>query len=112
MQCMRLINKISREKLAIFYRIGGVSLSISRKLLVAFSLVIGAMSPSYATDTVLAPIAGFNPPSKIEFDMVRDGKTIGTHSINFSSENALITATIEISFDIKFFGITAYRHRR
>ena len=48
--------------------------------------------------------------NKIEFDIYRNNKHIGTHIFSFKKQNDLLTVESEIKFEIKKLGIVLYKY--
>ena len=48
--------------------------------------------------------------NRIEFDIFRNNKHIGTHVFSFKKSNDQLAVTSEINFEIKKFGVVLYKY--
>jgi Family of unknown function (DUF6134) len=73
-----------------------------RLILAMLLLVTGPTAASAAED--------FPYGSSLSFTAVRNGQTIGHHSLTFQKNGAHLTVSTAIDLAVKFMGVTAYRY--
>lgn len=73
-----------------------------RLILAVLLLATGSTAASAAED--------FPYGSSLSFTAVRNGQTIGHHSLTFQKNGAQLTVSTAIDLAVKFMGVTAYRY--
>ena len=58
-----------------------------------------------------APSQGFASPEGLNFEVLRDGAPLGTHSITFSRHGTALHVKVEIALDVKLAFLTLFRYR-
>ncbi|HEX2528053.1 MAG TPA: DUF6134 family protein [Geminicoccus sp.] len=66
------------------------------------ALVASAMLPTAGRAAV---------PADIQFEVARNGETIGTHAVRFSSVDDMLHVRIAVALDVKLLGFTVYGYR-
>jgi len=63
-----------------------------------------------STAASLSPtLANSDAPTQLNYDVIRGGKVIGTHSLNFARNGSVLTVDIKTDVQVKIAFITAYR---
>ena len=60
--------------------------------------------------TSKAHVQHYDNLNRIEFDILRNNKHIGTHVFSFKKSNDQLAVTSEINFEIKKFGVVLYKY--
>ena len=75
-----------------------------KRLIFTFTLII-------FTSNTFAHVSHYSSLNKLEFDIYRNNKHIGTHIFNFKKLNDNLTVESEVKFQIKKLGVVLYKYR-